>query len=380
MPMPTNFARGIDNFLAMSISRSKLLRAVVLAVESDGHELTEELMTAFSKRLITDIERNNNSCSQWSYKLYAYSNSGGGVNDTGLSEGIRKSGQAGIENAAEVMEAETEAIAATHNGLRTTTKGDERSGLLALHVSNDMLAGETGCWDWEAGFFLSEYIFNHPGLFRGKNILELGSRCGMAGVALARVSAASVLCTDGDVEALENCRQNLRINGLEVADTAVEAAAGAVGGVKKGRAEISEETEMPSIAVQRLRWEDGIATLPTDSIDIVVGADLTYDPVNIPPLVKILKEVLISPDKNTDTANDVVAYIATTRRSEATFQKFVDALEHEVELQVDDISKEGGTEAVGYKTASCSVRFCHVASLEAARERIVLHRITRRKI
>jgi len=351
----------------------KLLRAVVLAVESDGHELTEELMTAFSNRLITDTERNNNSSSQWSYKLYAYSNNSETVIDKGLLEGIKNAEEASIGTAAEAFKV----VAGTHTGPMTTTKGDERSGLLALHVSNDMLAGETGCWDWEAGFFLSEFIFNHPGVFHGKRILELGSGCGMAGVALARVSAASVLCTDGDVEALDNCFQNLRINGVDVEETAAAAA------MVKPRTEISN-TKRPSIAVQRLRWEDGAATLPTDSIDIVVGADLTYDPVNIPPLVKILKEILLSSSEKKTNApnNDVVAYIATTRRSESTIQKFLGALEQELELQVEDMSKEGATAAVGNGTLSCrgSVRFCHVASLEAARERIVLHRITRRRV
>jgi hypothetical protein len=159
------------------------------------------------------------------------------------------------------------------------------------------------------------------------------------------------------------------MNGLEVAQTAEVT----------GKTEIAK-SEKPSIAVQRLRWEDGAATLPTASLDIVVGADLTYDPVNIPPLIKILKEILLS----TADESGVVAYITTTRRSEATFKKFLDALEQEVVFQVEDVSKQGAIQAVGSKTLSRmgknNVGFCHVASLEAARERIVLHRITRRKV
>jgi hypothetical protein len=251
-----------------------------------------------------------------------------------------------------------------------TAQGDDRSGLLALHVSNDMLAGETGCWDWEAGFFLSEFIFNHPDLFRGKNILELGSGCGMAGVALARVAAASVVCTDGDVEALDNCLQNLRINGLQVDEAA---AAPAALNSSEGAMEIQK------IQVQRLRWEDDAANLfnTSSSIDIVLGADLTYDPVNIPPLIKILKEILLfeanndkSKDNNSKNDKGAVVYIATTRRSEATFQTFLDALDAEPELQVEDVS------SIDTVTGSNCVRFCHVESLEAARGRIVLHRIT----
>lgn len=40
-------------------------------------------------------------------------------------------------------------------------------GHLCLEVSHDMLAGSTGCHEWEAGFWLAEYILGHPEEFRG---------------------------------------------------------------------------------------------------------------------------------------------------------------------------------------------------------------------
>lgn len=349
-------------------------------------------MAAFSNLLITNTGENivnpTNSTSQWSYKLYSYSEDNKEV-DTKVKatlELIKKGDDAILNSDVVEVVADSNTIASVA-ALPATTTGDERCGLLALHTSNNMLAGETGCWDWEAGFFLSEFIFNNSHIFKDKRIMELGSGCGMAGVALSRVSARSILCTDGDKETLQNCLQNLRVNGLQVTEIS---------------ADVTEPAnlDVPPISVQRLRWEDGAASLPTDSIDVIVGADLTYDPVNIPPLIKVLKEILLSSREHLDGAvaataaaplalaspassiNSVEAYIVTTRRSEATFQKFLDALDREPELQVEDITSKKENEAElsrgGGGGGGGSVGFCHVASLEAARERIVLHRITQR--
>ena len=353
-------------------------------------------MAAFS-HVLTNTGANSlnmvnptNSTSQWSYKLYAYSADNVEV-DTKVKATLEmiKKGDSAIlhSNLVEaVAVADSNTAADADAVLPATTTGDERCGLLALHTSNNMLAGETGCWDWEAGFFLSEFIFNHPQIFKNKRILELGSGCGMAGVALSRVSARSILCTDGDKETLHNCLQNLRVNGLEVTEISADVIEPA-------------NSNVPCISVQRLRWEDGAASLPIESIDVIVGADLTYDPVNIPPLIKVLKEILLSSKKHLDGAvaalstaavseplpvaspassiHTVEAYIVTTRRSEATFQKFLDALDGEPELQVEDITSKKENEAeLSRGSSGGSVGFCHVESLEAARERIVLHRIT----
>ena len=47
-------------------------------------------------------------------------------------------------------------------------------------------------------------------------MLELGCGAGLLGVILHRADAAAVCLTDGDAQALHNCRHNLHINEAEV--------------------------------------------------------------------------------------------------------------------------------------------------------------------
>lgn len=44
---------------------------------------------------------------------------------------------------------------------------------VTLQVSSDMLAGGTGCKEWEAGFILGEMILNNSTTFKGKDFLPL---------------------------------------------------------------------------------------------------------------------------------------------------------------------------------------------------------------
>ena len=114
-------------------------------------------------------------------------------------------------------------------------------GLLTLHVSKDMLAGGTGCHEWEAGLFLAEWVLSNAALFQGQHLscicarrpgvlsqlvslkqllragkacLELGCGTGAVGVALSRVGAGPIQLTDGDATALENCARNLSVNNV----------------------------------------------------------------------------------------------------------------------------------------------------------------------
>ena len=331
--------------------------------------------------------------SSWGYKLYAYSSSSLAKETSDLLNSIQ------------IAEQKTLAQIDSHG--HYIIAGDSQSGLISLHVSHDMLAGETGCHQWEAGFFLSEFIFsakNSDGLplFQGRCCLELGSGVGMAGVALARAGAANVLCTDGDLETLENCERNLRINGVFKSSEEFK---------NKDRLSRSgsdkimgaDELGSPSdqvVSVQRLRWENGSKELVIPCIDIIVGADLSYDPLNIPPLIGILKDLLcgggFDRGKALTTPNNgnvnisvknsavgeqsrrvpispnAVAYIATTIRTEKTYQKFLDAVAREPKLAMENITDE----ANAMTKQGGGVKFCHVPSLEAARDRIVLHKIT----
>lgn len=48
---------------------------------------------------------------------------------------------------------------------------------ITLRLSVDMLAGDTGCHEWEAGFLLSEVLLNNPSLIQGRLRLNLQGAC-----------------------------------------------------------------------------------------------------------------------------------------------------------------------------------------------------------
>ena len=49
----------------------------------------------------------------------------------------------------------------------TQKSSSHQEGVITLRLSQNMFEGSTGCHEWEAGFFLAEYILNHPELVRG---------------------------------------------------------------------------------------------------------------------------------------------------------------------------------------------------------------------
>ncbi|KAK9816480.1 hypothetical protein WJX72_000803 [[Myrmecia] bisecta] len=201
----------------------------------------------------------------------------------------------------------------------------ETAGLITMRVSRNMLAGGTGCHDWTGGFFLSQFVLSNPDLVAGKTCLELGCGAGLASICLSRAGAQHVIASDGDADALVNCRHNFAVNGYkQVAD-----------GEQPGPG--------PAIEAVRLHWEDGTDIRP----DVVVGADLLYDPDTIPALVSLLCE-LLPPSPTNTRAEWPVAYIATTVRREDTIALFKEAKEAlEAAFKINQFPPEAVRRALG---------------------------------
>ncbi len=63
--------------------------------------------------------------------------------------------------------ADGEAADGAEDGADEGAGGEAVCGLVTLRVSPNMLAGSTGCHEWEAGFALAELVLCRPQLFRG---------------------------------------------------------------------------------------------------------------------------------------------------------------------------------------------------------------------
>lgn len=120
--------------------------------------------------------------------------------------------------------------------------------------------------------------------------------------------------------------------------------------------------------MQKFAWEENMSELfnatRCTSVDIVVGSDLLYDPTSFPSLVKLLVQLLTVGGAHT-------AYLACTQRNEKTLAMFDELLEVQEGITVVRTSL--------YSTdlkVNSSIRFCHIPSLEAARHRIILYKIS----
>ena len=69
---------------------------------------------------------------------------------------------------------------------------------------------------WIGGQALARHLLDHPGLVRGKHVLDVGVGSGLVAIAAAVAGAASVRATDLDPRALEVARENAAHNGVLV--------------------------------------------------------------------------------------------------------------------------------------------------------------------
>nr|XP_007147073.1 hypothetical protein PHAVU_006G094000g [Phaseolus vulgaris]ESW19067.1 hypothetical protein PHAVU_006G094000g [Phaseolus vulgaris] len=145
-----------------------------------------------------------------------------------------------------------------------------------LQCSLNMLEGGTGCSIWPSSLFLSELILSHPELFFNKSCFEIGSGVGLVGLCLAHVKASKVILSDGDLSTLANMKLNLELNNLNVESNVPER---------------SKDPKM--VKCLYLPWESASESQLQDIMpDVILGADVIYDPVCLPHLVRVLAILL----------------------------------------------------------------------------------------
>lgn len=236
------------------------------------------------------------------------------------------------------------------NGLDTPTCLSSRKLLITLQCSLNMLEGDTGCSIWPSGLFLSEFILSCPEIFYMKACFEVGSGVGLVGICLAHVKASKVTLSDGDLSSLANLKLNLELNKLSLGTSLLE----------------RSTQDLNTVQYLHLPWESATESDLQDFIpDIVLGADVIYDPLCIPHLVRVLA-ALLRPKKSkspiqihsfdvcqgkanngtTDphykcpaSTEGPVAYIASVIRNIDTFNYFL-AVADQANLTVRDITEK----------------------------------------
>ncbi|KAG7099775.1 hypothetical protein E1B28_001587 [Marasmius oreades] len=194
-----------------------------------------------------------------------------------------------------------------------------------LHESRTIIeSGTTGLRTWSASLHLAEYIIIHSDLIRKKRILELGSGIGFLGIIVATVQRLlqqpmPIWLTDGNEVVLAQCRKNVSLD-------------------------CNLSSSHPDVHYGNLDWFDALENDPRlDGFikecdpDLVLGADIVFDPTLIEPLVALLSQLLRRKDRGR------MSIIALTVRKEETYRGFLTAVQ-ERGMTVEELSFERNSE------------------------------------
>ncbi|KAL2118730.1 hypothetical protein VTJ04DRAFT_8390 [Mycothermus thermophilus] len=127
--------------------------------------------------------------------------------------------------------------------------------------------GTTGLRTWEAALHMGQYLCAHPSVVANKRVLELGSGTGYLAVLCSKfLGAAHVVATDGSEEVVSRLGDSFFLNSLQ---------------------------ESPTVSASQLAWGRSClgAEWLDDGVDVILGADVTYDASVIPALVATINDM-----------------------------------------------------------------------------------------
>ncbi|XP_048176855.1 protein-lysine N-methyltransferase EEF2KMT isoform X2 [Corvus hawaiiensis] len=176
--------------------------------------------------------------------------------------------------------------------------------------------GTTGLVTWEAALHLAQWALENPGVFRDRTVLELGSGIGFTGIAICKTcQPRTFIFSDCHPRVLRQLGENIQLNGFipEPAGT------WSIQTESQGQEVEGENCQNPKVIVAELDW--GSVTekqLLGLRADVVIAADVVYDPEIILVLIGMLQKLSTS---RADTKAPEV-FIAFTIRNPATYQLF----------------------------------------------------------
>nr|AON96638.1 protein-lysine N-methyltransferase EEF2KMT [Bicyclus anynana] len=174
-------------------------------------------------------------------------------------------------------------------------------------TKNMVLNGTTGLRTWEAAFMLSDWALCNQDVFTNKSILELGSGVGFTGITIVKhCNVKSLVMTDFHDEVLETIHKNIHMNFSVSQD-------------QQNNDLVVSKNRKKDIGVMKLDWSDTENLRHNLIPDVIIGADIVYDPSIFQPLINIFE---VFHKRN----NDVEIYIACVIRNSDTFNGFLKTL------------------------------------------------------
>ncbi|KAF8204421.1 hypothetical protein K438DRAFT_1716134 [Mycena galopus ATCC 62051] len=201
------------------------------------------------------------------------------------------------------------------NGIPDSIDLDEYQTTTMLESRTMIESGTTGLRTWVASFILAQYLILNPALVRRKRILELGAGVGFLGSVVASLQLlerpsdgsdpGTLWMSDVNDTVLSRCRDNIHLP-------------------------CNSSSSHPDTNCCFLDWSavlDPDGTAPLTSLlneqinaDIILGADIVFNPNLIPPLVGVLRLALQANSRPRS------ALFALTTRNPTTMEKFTDAV------------------------------------------------------
>jgi len=188
----------------------------------------------------------------------------------------------------------------------------ECNNIIRILEDKSMISkGTTGLRTWEASLRLSEYFIQNPELCKGKNIIELGAGIGLLTLICAKMGAKSVIATDVNADVIQRLHENIESNKP-----------------------LLSESNLAIPQAGKLDWNEKEIDMSLYSdLDLIICADVIYNPENIEPLVNILSQFL----KSIPT---ITIILCNPLRQQSTYDLFLEQLnQHNITIYKELIDK-----------------------------------------
>ncbi|KFQ93278.1 Protein FAM86A, partial [Nipponia nippon] len=176
--------------------------------------------------------------------------------------------------------------------------------------------GTTGLVTWDAALHLAEWAIENPAVFSHRTVLELGSGIGFAGIAICKTcNPQRYVFSDCHPRVLRQLTENIRLNGFVLEPETTPR----IQAESRGQEAEARNSPQPELIVAELDWGSVTEKQLSDlQPDVVIAADVVYDPEIILALIGMLQKLsACRADRKPPEA-----YIAFTVRNPGTYHLF----------------------------------------------------------